>query len=260
MATYYDLIYHHLVDYESQSDYLEKIFEKHSEKKISSILDVACGTGNFSFILAERGYKVTGIDLSNEMIEVAQQKKSAKSANPEFFNMDMRRLNLSRKYDAAVVLFGGFGYLLSYLEVKDFLSSTKKYLGGENLLIFEFWQNSAISPQALSPSGHKTWERFEDEKNGRLLIRLDTSKYDPQFNLLTAKFDFYVLENISKTISDFFSETHILRIYSISEMRHLLEENNYKSIAFYDGSIIDYKKNLRPATQNSFRVLAVSLA
>ena len=254
MARYYDLIYHHIVDYEFQTDFLERIIEKHSKKEVRSILDIACGTGNYSFILAKRGYKVTGIDLSKEMIEIALG-KSARRTNPEFLTMDMRRINLPKRYDAAVVLFGGFGYLLNYSDVRDFLASTKRHLGSKNLLIFEFWQNSAIAPQASLPTGYRTWDTFE--KDSQLLVRLGANKYDAQSGILTLNFDFYVLDTKSKDVSDTFSETHAIRTYSISEMRHFLEENNYKPIAFYDGGLDGKKKTLQPASQSTFRVLAV---
>src|SRR3989442_14710972 len=84
MARYYDIIYSKIVDYSSQADYLERIIAKHKDqKRPGSILDVACGTGNYTFIFAERGWKATGIDISNEMIRIATE-KAAKRPIREF--------------------------------------------------------------------------------------------------------------------------------------------------------------------------------
>ena len=52
-----------IVDYEAQASFLERIFEKFHKGNVSSILDVGCGTGNYTFVFANRGYRTAGIDL-----------------------------------------------------------------------------------------------------------------------------------------------------------------------------------------------------
>ncbi len=249
-------IYQNMVNYETQTDYLEKIFETHHKGKVRTILDLACGTGNHTFIFAKRGYDVTGIDISDEMIKVALEKRGHNTSNPEFFKMDMRNIRLHGIYDIAAVLFGGFGYMLEYEDVKKFLSSITKHLKPQSLLIFEFWHNSAILPMSTEPHGYRTWDRAEDENN--LIIRLNKSKYDPQTNIHRVDFDFYVLNTKSGRMLDTFSECHLIKTYSISEIEHLLEGSNFKVLAFYDVSLSNKKRKLEVAGQSTFRVLAVA--
>src|SRR5207249_11212331 len=73
LPIYYDLIYHALVNYEGDVDFLEEVFRRYTVKP-GTILDLGCGTGNHSVPLARRGYRVTGIDRSASMI--AQAKRS----------------------------------------------------------------------------------------------------------------------------------------------------------------------------------------
>lgn len=78
----------------------------------SAILDVACGTGRHSIELAKRGYLVTGLDISSEML--AKAKEAAKAANVivEWTQADATRFVLPKKYDAAICLCeGAFGLL-----------------------------------------------------------------------------------------------------------------------------------------------------
>jgi len=257
MARYYDIIYSKIVDYNSQTDYLERIIVKHkNQKRPGSMLDIACGTGNYTFIFAERGWKATGIDISTEMIRIATEKADEK-ANPRFLQMDMRKIDLQEKYDVATVLFGGFGYLLEHEEVENFLAGVEKRLGPRALLIFEFWQNSAIFPAASRPSGHTSWDRIEDDD--RLIIRLHTSKYNAQSNILNMQFDFYILDTKGKKPVDNFSETHQTKTYAISNIQELLERNKLKALAFYDGDIGKSKKDEpKDASFCTFRVLAVA--
>ncbi len=256
MARYYDTIYAKIVDYRSQVGYLEKILAKHMRKRPESILDVACGTGNYTFVFARRGYRATGIDISDEMLRIAREKAPMKT-NPQFFKMDMRKIDLQAKHDVAVVLFGGFGYLLERDEVGEFFESVTKQLNKGGLLVFEFWQDSAILPAATRPSGQKTWDRVEDGKKS--IIRLNMSKYDAQSNILAISFDFYVLDIRRKELIDRFSETHLVKTYAVSHIQELLERSNLKALAFYDGELGKTKKDeLTQASFSTFRVIAVA--
>ena len=176
MAQYYDLIYHAIVDYESECNFLERLFKKHSQNKVREILDVGCGTGSHSVILAERGYRVMGIDRSEAMLREARRKISWRHRNIQFEKMDMRRISIKgRKFDAALILFGGFTYLLKDSDVESCFSSIRKHLNIGGLIIFEFWQGSGIFPSASTSQGYRFWDRVEDKKSGRLLIRLHES-------------------------------------------------------------------------------------
>ena len=93
MARYDNRVYYRLVDYEADCDFLAQVFQKHSPGRVETILDVGCGTGNHAYILAKRGYRVTGIDLSPEMINAAKRKQSGERSDPQFIVMDMRSLH-----------------------------------------------------------------------------------------------------------------------------------------------------------------------
>ena len=257
MAHYYDTVYSKIVDYASQADRLEKIIAKHSKwKKPGSLLDVACGTGNYTFIFADRGWKATGIDISDEMFRIAK-KKAGRKTNPRFHKMDMRKINLQEKYDVAAVLFGGFGYLPKTRDVERFFVSVKRHLGPGGLLIFEFWQNSAVHPAATRPSGLQSWLRIDD--GIRVVIRLDTSKYEAQTNILNGEYEHYVLAMKQGKLVDSFTETHHLKTYAISHIRELLERSKFKVLAFYDADLGGANKDkIVPAVSATFRVLAVA--
>ena len=61
------------VDYESWADFAEECFDRFMPERPELVLDLACGTGILTAILAERGYDMTGIDLSPEMLSVARE-------------------------------------------------------------------------------------------------------------------------------------------------------------------------------------------
>jgi SAM-dependent methyltransferase len=77
-----------------------------------SILDVGCGTGRHSIEMAKRGYAVTGIDLSSEMLARAAAAADATGVTVDWVHADATRFSLPNKYDAAICLCeGAFGLL-----------------------------------------------------------------------------------------------------------------------------------------------------
>lgn len=75
--------------------------------KSLKILDIGCGTGRHAVELAQRGYTVTGIDLSESMLTVAKEKAAKAAVSVDFRRCDARELPFKGEFDAAIMLCGG---------------------------------------------------------------------------------------------------------------------------------------------------------
>lgn len=95
----------------TEVDFLEKFA---FDGGIHTVLDIPCGFGRHSVLLAQRGYLVHGIDSSTNMLEVANQKRATLSEqvrqNLSFENADMRFYKPTEKFHAVINLFTSFGY------------------------------------------------------------------------------------------------------------------------------------------------------
>ncbi|HHW17427.1 MAG TPA: methyltransferase domain-containing protein [Firmicutes bacterium] len=78
----------------------------------TTVLDLACGTGNMSLLLAKRGFKVTALDASPSMLEVARKKAQAENLDIEFTCQDMRDFSLKFPVEAVISVFDSLNYLL----------------------------------------------------------------------------------------------------------------------------------------------------
>ena len=111
LARYYDSLTED-VDYCTFADYYEKIFQKYDVKP-ELILDVACGTGTLTTILAGRGYEMIGTDVSEEMLAVAVDKAKASKIAPEpvYICQAMDELDLYGTVSAAICSLDGINYV-----------------------------------------------------------------------------------------------------------------------------------------------------
>ncbi|MBQ6431328.1 MAG: methyltransferase domain-containing protein [Oscillospiraceae bacterium] len=98
------------VPYETILDFLETILRQ-SGKRPETALDLACGTGSMSLLLAKRGYRVIASDVSEEMLTVAAQKAGDLAKPPFFICQPMQRLRLPEPVDAVFCLLDSLNYL-----------------------------------------------------------------------------------------------------------------------------------------------------
>src|SRR5205807_2407412 len=202
-ARYYDLIYHGLVNYEGDVDFLENVFQKfHIDPK--TVLDLGCGTGNHDLPLARRGYRVTGIDRSREMLSLARKKGATLRPRPRFVHADMRSFRLGERFDVAICMFGAFGYLLTQRDALQSLRSIRTHLEPKGFFVFEFWHGPAARP-----SPFQTWTHIA--KKGIEIVRLDEARFDPRTGRLPVEFRFFVF-GVGRWLGGF-DEIHTILTY-----------------------------------------------
>ncbi len=141
-AFHYDLLYRDK-DYGAETSFIESAFRQHSARPVRSVLDLGCGTGGHAIQLGDRGYAVVGIDASEQMINVARSKAEGK-ADVAFHVMVMRNLQLESQFDAAICMFAALGYLTETEDVLGALTSIRRHLREDGLLILDVWNGSAV--------------------------------------------------------------------------------------------------------------------
>src|SRR5579872_2594668 len=105
-SPFYKILYQNRDEIEAQ-EFVETLLTYLQPQPGSAMLDIACGEGRFAKQLAEHGYDVTGIDISNESIEIAQ---AFESEYLHFFTHDMRFPFYINYFDYAFNFFTSFGY------------------------------------------------------------------------------------------------------------------------------------------------------
>lgn len=125
------------VEYARRADYLEKLFRR-SRIPVHTVLDLACGTGEMTAILTERGYEMIAVDGSPDMLAQAMEKAAGLSGEPPvFLNQDMPALDLYGTVDAAVCCLDSLNYLTSPKDVQKTFQRLHLFIAPGGLLVFD---------------------------------------------------------------------------------------------------------------------------
>jgi 2-polyprenyl-3-methyl-5-hydroxy-6-metoxy-1,4-benzoquinol methylase len=117
-----------------ECDFIEKEIDFNKSQKI---IDIGCGTGRHSIELAKRGYKVTGIDLSESQLARAKEKAKAQNLQIDFQKHDARNLTFKNEYDLAIILCEGAFSLMETDEMNyEILRNATNSLKTAGKLIF----------------------------------------------------------------------------------------------------------------------------
>ena len=123
------------------------------------LLDVACGAGRYARAFARRGLIVTGVDLSEDLLEEARERSPNLPGSPSYVRGDIRTLPFFQQFHAAVSLFTSFGYFENRAADLSVLQGVHRALipGGRFLLDF---LNADAVRRALEPMTETHTDRF----------------------------------------------------------------------------------------------------
>lgn len=102
-----------------------------------TVLDLACGTGEMSVRLAKLGFQVTGVDLSTDMLTMAQQKASEEGLFIPFFEQNMSDLDVPGPFDIIIILCDSLNYLEQETEVIETFRRCRQFLKDHGILLFD---------------------------------------------------------------------------------------------------------------------------
>ncbi len=145
------------VDYPRWCDYIEGHFSR-LKRPVKTVLDLACGTGSLTLELCRRGYAVTGVDLSSEMLSLAEEKCRDLNFRPRLFCQAMESLRLPGRVDACVCCLDSVNYVLKPEKLKRAFRRVFDALEPGGLFLFD-----ADTPEKLrSMDGQVFLDETED--------------------------------------------------------------------------------------------------
>ena len=138
IAPIYDEINAEL-DYSAWADFVEKLFDKFLPKRPELVLDLCCGSGRMTVELAKRGYDMTGVDYSEEMLGIARETAEREGVAEKnlWLLQDMRAFELYGTVGACLCCLDSINHLTSPKDLDACLSLVHNYLDPDGLFIFD---------------------------------------------------------------------------------------------------------------------------
>jgi len=214
---------------------LEKLVLPHLPAK-ARILDLCCGTGQLAQILMERGYQVTGLDGSGEMLRFAREN----APGAEFIQADARSFKLTAVYHAVVSTFDSLNHIMSLAELTSVFRNVFAALRGGGLFLFDL---------NMEEGYRITWnDNFGIVEDDHICVL--RSSYRPEEH--TARFDTTIFR-----LQDYWYRSDVTlyqKCYSEAEVRSALETAGFTNI---DAYAYDEQSGMEELTAESERAFFI---
>jgi len=211
-SRYYNLLYRDK-DYSGEAAYVDGLIRTHLSSA-ESLLDLGCGTGRHALLLAERGYRVAGVDRSEEMLAAA---RSQPSPSATFHHGDIRTVRLGTGFDVVLSLFHVMSYQSSNEDLGAALATVRAHLRPGGIFIFDCWYGPAV----LSDPPVVRVKRLEDEETE--VVRIAEPVLHPNENLVDVNYQVIVRQKGGGT-SEQLRETHRMRYLFLPELEIHLKQ------------------------------------
>lgn len=211
--------------YEEWLRYIQRIFEAYKTSP-KLILDLGCGTGSMTNLMATKGYEMLGVDLSEDMLAIARDKAKEQNVDVIYLNQDMTELDLYGTIDAVISCGDALNYVLDEKDLLAAFKNVNMFLNPGGLFVFdmntvykfkEVLGNNTYA-ENLDASAY-IWENYfyEEESINEYEVNIFIQNDDGTFDKTT--------------------EIHHERGYTIEEIRGLLAAAGMKLEAIYhDGT------------------------
>ena len=210
------------VDYDGWVNYIEQII-KNENAEVKNILELACGTGNITIPLAKKNYDIAGIDISDEMLNVARSKGEKQGIDLVLLEQDIAELDFDvTNLDCVLCACDGFNYITYDEDLMNVFSKTYELLKQEGIFIFDissFYKLSTVLGDNM----------YGENRDG--VSYMWQNYFDDEQNLVEMELTFFVADEDGKYEKH--EERHLQRAYTEEEILDILEEAGFSDVKVY---------------------------
>lgn len=210
------LVYDRFMDETPYEEWCQFVVGRLKQDQITDgiLLDLGCGTGSMTELLAKQGYDMIGVDLSDSMLDIAMEKRAQSGHNILYLQQDMREFELYGTVRAVICLCDSLNYLLEEDDLLTTFKLVNNYLDPNGLFIFDF--NTVYKYETVI--GDST---IAENREDCSLIWENYYTAEDQIN----EYDLTIFVKQQKDLFRKFTETHLQRGYTLETMKRLVEQS-----------------------------------
>ena len=205
------------------------------------VLDLGCGTGSVTERLAGAGYDMIGVDLSEEMLQIAMEKRMESGHDILYLLQDMREFELYGTVGAVVSICDSMNYILEQEDLQQVFSLVNNYLDPGGIFIFdlntEYKYEKILGDSVIA----------EDREQSSFIWE---NTYDPEERINEYDLTLFIQEE--DDLYRKYQETHYQKAYRLSEVKEALRAAGMELLAVYDAFTRE------PAREDSERVYVIA--
>ena len=217
-SQYYDLMYNDK-DYTKEVNYIHSLI-KDMNLNIKTLLDLGCGTGKHAELFCEKGYKVHGVDLSLEMLKIAETRRKGKEEVLTFNHSNIKELDLNKEFDVIVSLFHVMSYQNSNEDLIKTFEVVMSHLKKDGVFIFDFWYGPAV----LRDLPVTRIKRLENENIK--VTRIAEPVIHAQKNVVDVNYNIFIEDKNKKEFIEK-NEVHNMRYFFDTELELICEKTGF---------------------------------
>lgn len=217
---YWDAIHYDLMHQKMDLDF--DLYKDLCRRLGSPVLEIACGTGRLSIMLAKQGYDIYGIDISSDFLRIAEKKRMDNSLeNIRFIKKDFRHFDLGKKFSFIFIPFNSFLHVYTRKDARDFFRSVRRHMSKDSRFLLNIF-NPDLKMLIRCPNKRYPVSEYIIPETGEKVIVTENNLYDKatQINHITWYFKTGDNEEIKRALP--------MRIYYPVEIDSLLENNGFK--------------------------------
>ena len=237
-AEVYD-VFQDNVPYEEWCSYVTGLLKEYQVMD-GLVLDLGCGTGSLTGLMARSGYDMIGIDNSGEMLQIAMNKRNASGLDILYLLQDMRGFELYGTVKAVISICDSMNYIMEYQELVEVFRLVNNYLDPKGVFIFdlntEYKYRELLADNTFAEDREESsfiWNNFYDEED-------KVNEYD--LTLFVKEGELYRK----------FEETHYQRAYGLDQIQQAIRDGGMEFVAAYDAC------TRNPVQQDSERIYVIA--
>lgn len=220
-AEVYDLFMDN-IPYEDWCSYVTGLLKENGTRE-GLILDLGCGTGSLTELLADAGYDMIGVDNSEDMLQIAMDKRAESGKDILYLMQDMREFELYGTVKAVISICDCINYILEYRDLVKVFGLVNNYLDPGGVFIFDL--NTVYKYETVM--GDTTIAEDREECSF-----IWDNYYDGDTKLNEYDLSLFIREE--EDLYRKYTETHYQRAYTIEEIQKALEEAGMEFLEAYD--------------------------